>query len=183
VVSNSARGAAERVFDSVLTKPVPVDVLVRALRGGALATARPPPAPAAVQSPPGTRQANVLVAEDNLTNQAVIRAMIERLGHRADVVGDGQAAVEAVRNRSYDLILMDVMMPELDGIAATLLIRAMPPPVCAIPVLGLTAHISPEDHASFRAAGMDSVLTKPVTTRALADALAPLLAKLARVAG
>jgi CheY-like chemotaxis protein len=169
----------------VLTKPVPVDVLVRALRGSSAAQPRPspPPPPPPLELPAGVRQANVLVAEDNLTNQAVIRAMIERMGHRADVVGNGLAAVEAVGSRPYDLVLMDVMMPEMDGIEATRVIRAMPPPLCAIPVLGLTAHVSPEDHARFRSAGMDSVLTKPVTAKALAAALAPLVATLAPAEG
>jgi PAS domain S-box-containing protein len=176
-VSNSARVAAEQVFDSVLTKPVPVDVLVRALRGGAAA---PPRAEAARAEPraDGARVLNVLVAEDNLTNQAVIRAMIERLGHAADVVGNGGAAVAAVARRGYDIVLMDVMMPDMDGMEATRLIRAMAPPLCHIPVLGLTAHISPEDHVTFRAAGMDSVLTKPVTAKALAAALQPVLTRL-----
>jgi len=185
VVSIGARNTAERVFDSVLTKPVPVDVLVRALRGSSAAQPRPspPPPPPPLELPAGVRQANVLVAEDNLTNQAVIRAMIERMGHRADVVGNGLAAVEAVGSRPYDLVLMDVMMPEMDGIEATRVIRAMPPPLCAIPVLGLTAHVSPEDHARFRSAGMDSVLTKPVTAKALAAALAPLVATLAPAEG
>jgi PAS domain S-box-containing protein len=183
VVSNGARSTAERVFDSVLTKPVPVDVLVRALRGSPATPARPPPPPPPQDLPPGVRQASVLVAEDNLTNQAVIRAMIERMGHRADVVGNGLAAVEAVGSKQYDLVLMDVMMPEMDGIEATRMIRAMPPPLCSIPVLGLTAHISPDDHASFRAAGMDSVLTKPVTAKALAAALGPLVGTLAAAGG
>jgi CheY-like chemotaxis protein len=74
------------------------------------------------------------------------------------------------------VVLMDVMMPGIDGIEATRQIRALPAPLCAIPVFGLTAHAAPEDHAIFRAAGMDSILTKPVTAKALAAALAPIAA-------
>jgi len=73
---------------------------------------------------------------------------------------------------------MDVMMPGIDGIEATRLIRALPQPLGALPVFGLTAHVAPEDHAMFRAAGMNSVLTKPVTAKALAAALAPIVTNL-----
>ncbi len=120
----------------------------------------------------------MLIAEDNLTNQVVIRAMLERLGHRAHVVGTGEDALAAVREGAFDVVLMDVMMPGMDGIEATRAIRALPAPRSAIPVFGLTAHIAPADHAQFRAAGMDSVLTKPVTAKALAAALAPVAAAL-----
>jgi PAS domain S-box-containing protein len=182
MVGIGARVGAERVFDQVLTKPVPVDVLVRALRGAPA----PQPRRTAVEPPaasPGPRPVRVLVAEDNPTNQLVIRAMIERLGHRADVVGNGLEAVQAVQARAYDMVLMDVMMPGMDGMEATRRIRAMAPPLSAIPVLGLTAHISPQDHADFRAAGMDSVITKPVTAKALAAALAPVVQTLAPAEG
>ncbi len=124
----------------------------------------------------------MLVAEDTLTNQVVIRAMVERLGHRAHVVGSGEEAVAAARGGGFDVVLMDVQMPGMDGIEATREIRALPAPLCAIPVFGLTAHIAPDDHALFRAAGMDSVLTKPVTAKALAAALAPVAAALGAVA-
>ncbi len=66
-------------------------------------------------------------------------------------------------------------MPEMDGLEATRLIRALPSPTCDLPVFGLTAHIGAEDHVTFRAAGMNSVLTKPVTAKALSAALVPLL--------
>lgn len=179
VVSGGARASAERVFDSVLSKPVPVDLLVRALCGG---MARPVRAASAMALPQGQRPMRVLAAEDNLTNQAVIRAMIERLGHRADVVGNGRAAVEAMANRTYDVVLMDVMMPDMDGVEATRLIRAMRSPLDTIPVIGLTAHVSAKDHAIFRAAGMDSVITKPVAAKALAAALNAVAEKLALAA-
>jgi two-component system, sensor histidine kinase len=111
--------------------------------------------------------------------QVVICALIERLGHIAEVVGNGRQAVAAMARRSFDLVLMDVMMPDMDGLEATRLIRAMPPPRCRVPVIALTAHAAPADHVAFHAAGMDSVLTKPVTAKALADAMAPTLNALA----
>ena len=188
LLDNGARVAAGRGFARVLDKPVPPDVLARALLGQAerqapapapaaapADTLRRPPAPAS-PPPAGQHSLSILVAEDNLTNQLVIRAMIERLGHRAHVVGAGEAAVAAVRDLPFDVVLMDVMMPGMDGIEATRMIRAMPPPLGKLPVFGLTAHIAPEDHAIFRAAGMDDILTKPVTAKALAGVLAPVVA-------
>jgi CheY-like chemotaxis protein len=171
LLDNGARVAAGHCFERVVDKPVPPDVLARALRGVAHpAYARD----TAARVPASTRPVNVLVAEDNLTNQLVIRAMIERLGHRAHIVGTGEEALAAIGERRFDIVLMDVMMPGIDGIEATRQIRALPAPLCAIPVFGLTAHAAPEDHAIFRAAGMDSILTKPVTAKALAAALAPI---------
>ena len=127
-----------------------------------------PPAPAAPPVAPA-RSLRVLVAEDNQTNQVVIRAMITKLGHRADLVGNGLEAVDAVRTRPYALVLMDVMMPEMDGLEATRLIRALPGPLANIPIFGLTAHAAAAEHAACLAAGMDRVITKPVTMAALAE--------------
>jgi two-component system sensor histidine kinase/response regulator len=186
VLDNGARAAAADLFDGVLDKPVPPDRLARALRPGAAGAperATPPPLVARAslgregdQASAAGRAVSVLVAEDNLTNQLVIRAMIERLGHRAHIVGSGEEAVASVLAQSYDIVLMDVMMPGIDGIEATRMIRALPSPLCTIPVFGLTAHAAPADHAVFRAAGMDSILTKPVTAKTLARALAPVVA-------
>ena len=180
VTSAEARAAAGRLFDAVLTKPVPEETLAQALRGGAEPTQ--PPAQAPVPAV-GMRPVRVLVAEDNAANQIVTRAMIERLGYRADLVANGMEALEAVSSRPYDLVLMDVMMPEMDGIEATRRIRALPPPLGRLPVLGLTAHVAPEDHAEFQAAGMDGVVTKPVTAKALADAIASVAARFAQDEG
>lgn len=131
----------------------------------------PPDALAAPPSGPAARSLRVLVAEDNQTNQIVIRAMVAKLGHRADLVGNGIEAVEAVRDRPYDLVLMDVMMPEMDGIQATRRIRALPGPQSAIPIVGLTAHAASAEHDSCREAGMQRVLTKPITIAALGEAI------------
>lgn len=114
----------------------------------------------------------ILVADDATANQFVIRAMIEKLGHRADVVGNGLEAVAAVKARPYDVVLMDVMMPEMDGVEATRLIRQLPPPRCLIPILGLTANIGVDDHDDYRRAGMDDVMTKPITRTVLVAGLA-----------
>jgi CheY-like chemotaxis protein len=122
-----------------------------------------------------SRHLRVLVAEDSSTNQVVIRGMLERLGHRADLVGDGREAVDAVQMLPYDLVLMDVMMPEMDGVEATRHIRQLPSPLGQIPILGLTANAFYEEHKSFQAAGMNSILSKPVTLKALSRAIEALV--------
>ena len=166
------------VFDSVLRKPVPVDVLVRAVRDGVAHAAARRASLSDIPAPQiAGRQLRLLVAEDNLTNQVVIRALIERLGHAVELVGDGAQAVAVAARGGFDLILMDVMMPVMDGLQATRLIREAAGAAGQVPVFGLTAHIGADDHAAFRAAGMDNVLTKPVIARALADALAPLMGR------
>jgi len=122
----------------------------------------------------------VLVAEDNRTNQLVLRAMLSKLGHDADLVGNGQEVVDLVQARPYDLVLMDVMMPEVDGLEATRQIRAMIGPLALIPILGLTAHAAAADHEACRLAGMDGVITKPVTIRALSETIGPFVVELPR---
>ena len=122
------------------------------------------------------RKLRILVAEDNITNQLVVRAMVQKLGHQVDVVADGGEAVQAVRARPYDLVLMDIMMPNMDGVTATRRIRELPGAAGATPIMALTAHAAPDDHRLFRDAGMRKVLTKPVSSKSLAvvlDGVAP----------
>ena len=115
---------------------------------------------------------DILLAEDNPTNQMVARRLLERLGHRADAVGDGAAAIEAWGRKRYDLILMDVMMPEMDGLAVTRHIRATEPPGMRIAIVGLTAGSGREALDACLDAGMDAMATKPVTLDRLRAAIA-----------
>jgi CheY-like chemotaxis protein len=117
------------------------------------------------------RALQVLVAEDNGTNRAVLRAMLIKLGHRVDVVENGLEAVVAVSERPYDIVLMDVMMPEMDGIAATREIRDLPGAAARIPIVAVTADVSLDHHTEYRAAGMRSVMTKPVRLQSLISIL------------
>ena len=98
--------------------------------------------------------------------------MIERLGHQADTVGTGIEAIAALALTRYDLVLMDVMMPEMDGLTATRQIRAAERPAARIPIVGLTAGSSAANLAACLGAGMDAVTTKPVTLATLRAAIA-----------
>ncbi|HEX2066617.1 MAG TPA: ATP-binding protein [Candidatus Thermoplasmatota archaeon] len=137
------------------------------------AEAKPPaPAAPAVPSPrPAPRGLAVLLAEDNPVNQKVALRMLERLGLAADVAGNGEEAVEAVQRRAYDVVLMDVQMPRLDGFGATRRIRALPLPRQPY-IVAMTADAMPGDRERCLEAGMDDYLSKPVRMEALGEALA-----------
>ncbi len=124
------------------------------------------------------RPLRVLLAEDNLINQKLVRAILASAGHQVDIAGNGEAAVEAVRKGDFDLVLMDVQMPVLDGPQATQRIRALPAPKCTIPVIALTAHAMVGAKEQYLAAGMDDYLTKPIDPAALIARLAALAARL-----
>jgi PAS domain S-box-containing protein len=106
------------------------------------------------------RHVRILLAEDNPVNQEVAAAMLRRRGHRVDIVGDGQAAVAAAHTQEYDLILMDVQMPVLDGLAATQTIRQTKQ-LADLPIVAMTAHAMSGERERCLAAGMTSYLPKP----------------------
>jgi CheY-like chemotaxis protein len=109
----------------------------------------------------------VLVAEDNAINRRVAATLLEHFGHAFEIVEDGAAAVAAVAAGGYDLVLMDAVMPTLDGLAATRAIRAMEGPVSRIRIVGLTARAFDHEIAAFVAAGADAVVTKPIAVTEL----------------
>jgi CheY-like chemotaxis protein len=109
------------------------------------------------------RPLEILVAEDNRINQVLIEKILERLGHRVTLAGDGQAAIDAFTRGRFDLVLMDVQMPDLDGIEATRLIRRCEADrEIRTPVIALTAHAIDDHRQVCLAAGMDDFLTKPI---------------------
>ncbi|MBS0642590.1 MAG: PAS-domain containing protein [Proteobacteria bacterium] len=118
---------------------------------------------------------NVLVAEDNRTNQMVALRLLNRLGHTGVAVENGVQAVAAAADNHFDLILMDVMMPQMDGLSATRLIRASEPPGIHVPIIGLTADSQTEHLDRCLASGMDNVTTKPITLARLKEVIASAL--------
>jgi len=123
-----------------------------------------------------TTPLHILVAEDNKINQELTALLLRHAGHEVDVVENGEQAVEAVRGWTYDLVLMDVQMPVLDGVQATERIRALPPPANRIPIIAVTAHAMAGEREEYLAAGMDDYLAKPIEPRILLAKLAALSA-------
>ncbi|MEO1659294.1 MAG: ATP-binding protein [Pseudomonadota bacterium] len=114
---------------------------------------------------------HILVAEDNAVNRSVLGAFLTRLGHTFVEAEDGHEAVEFAREGNFDLIIMDVSMPRMDGIAATTEIRALDIPIARAPIVMLTAHAEERYIKACVDAGADAILHKPITRDGLADAL------------
>jgi signal transduction histidine kinase/ActR/RegA family two-component response regulator len=114
-----------------------------------------------------SRPLRILLAEDNRVNQMVVRVMLEKRGHRVEVAENGRIAVEAMTARDFDIVLMDMQMPEMDGEEATGLIRALPPPRNQVPILALTADVMPEHRQRYLRAGVNGFVAKPVDWPAL----------------
>jgi len=130
--------------------------------------------PLVVPGAPGTTtQRHFLVAEDNESNQLLIRSLLEQAGHTCEVVEDGQSALQALAARRFDGVLMDCQMPRMDGYVTTRKIRAgVVPGSERIPIIALTAYAMPADRAKCLAAGMDHYLSKPLRAAELRAALA-----------
>ncbi len=135
---------------------------------GATAPADPPAAKPASAAEP----LRVLVAEDHPVNRQYVAALLERLGHRCRLAANGHEAVQALSLDRYDLVLMDVHMPVMDGVAAIEAIRALPAPAGKTRIVALTADVFDGTERRCREAGADEVATKPITRQALAALLA-----------
>jgi signal transduction histidine kinase/ActR/RegA family two-component response regulator len=116
----------------------------------------------------------ILLAEDNPVNQRVAQSMLERLGQRADVVANGREALEALQQISYDVVLMDVLMPEMDGLEATREIRRLLPREQQPFIVAMTANAMTGDRERCLRAGMDAFVPKPVRLQRLAEILSRL---------
>ncbi len=168
--------AARAEFASLLTKPIKQstlhDALATVLAGAEGAGAElvdPRPADTVVSD------LRILLAEDNPVNQKVAVRVLQKLGYRVDVVADGDEAVAAVHDRTYDVVLMDVQMPVMDGLEATRRIRAGAPVGAQPHIVAMTANAFAEDRIACLEAGMDAYLSKPVRVEALAAALADVM--------
>jgi signal transduction histidine kinase/DNA-binding response OmpR family regulator/HPt (histidine-containing phosphotransfer) domain-containing protein len=118
----------------------------------------------------------ILLAEDNRINQQYAKALLEKAGHKVTIVENGIMAVDAVQREDFDLVLMDVQMPEMDGVAATKQIRKLPAPKSAIPIIAMTANAMTGAREDYLKAGMDDYISKPFQPTKL-------LSKLATVVG
>jgi signal transduction histidine kinase/DNA-binding response OmpR family regulator len=171
--------AAKEVLDAVLLKPVRqrdlLSCLARVYAGAISKKTDDKTRVKKATVTPAAQSLRVLLVEDNKINQTFALAVLNKAGHRTDVAENGLQAVDAVRRGDYDVILMDIQMPELDGIQATTRIRALPLPKSDVPIIALTAHALAGAREEYIAAGMNDYISKPVNP-------ATLLAKLAEVA-
>ena len=155
----SAPGRGSRFRLEVIAAPRPIGV------EGVADAQRTHVAPAPAKS------LRILCAEDNPYGRVVLNTILTELGHRADFVDTGGAAVEAVGRGEYDALLMDITLPDLDGMAATRLIRGLTSSGARLPIIGISGRSEATEQAAARAAGMNAYLTKPVSPAAIAAML------------
>ncbi len=161
-----------------LTKPIKqselFDVVINAMGQATTEPSRTPQRRR--RSQPGQRRLRVLLAEDNRVNQLVATRILEKLGHQVTVVKNGREAVAAVQSAEFDLVAMDVQMPEMDGLDATSAIRAWEKAAGThIPIIAMTAHAMKGDRERCLAAGMDGYTSKPIRIEELQQAIAQLI--------
>jgi len=166
-----------RIVDLVLTKPIREQSL---LDGFARLFDTPRQSTAAIEPervlPPQVpcRPLRVLLAEDHKINQRLAIMLLSKADHHVDVAENGEQAVAALLKEDYDIVLMDVQMPVLDGVQATKQMRALPSPKGTVPIVALTAHAMAGAREEYLAAGMDDYLSKPLEPEALFAVLARL---------
>jgi signal transduction histidine kinase/CheY-like chemotaxis protein len=169
-------GDGEGLFKAFLAKPLRqsqlFDTLISLLAHDEAAP-RPAAVPAKASIDPGMAERHplrILLAEDNVVNQKLALRILQQMGYRADVASNGIEAIESVQRQTYDLVLMDVQMPEMDGLEATRRIRARAPGGSPR-IVAMTANAMHGDREMCLAAGMDDYLTKPIRVEQLVDAL------------
>ncbi|MDQ8201019.1 response regulator [Pelagicoccus enzymogenes] len=180
VDTDSMNRCGQEGFDGYLCKPVRTDELQRNLlsllevgrpevQGGRADAESGAPANLDVSN----RELKILVAEDTPTNQIVAKGLLKKLGIDCDIASNGQEAVEMLKQRTYDLVLMDMQMPVLDGMEATQLIRNMDTGALnpLVPIVAVTANAMEEDRIKCIEAGMDDHITKPISAPELAKIL------------
>jgi signal transduction histidine kinase/CheY-like chemotaxis protein len=126
-------------------------------------------APALVQTV--SRSRRILVAEDNSINRMLLKSMLGKMGHQVECVENGRLAVDRMMSEDFDVVIMDMQMPVMDGEDATVAIRALPEPKCAVPVLALTADVMPEHSVRYMRAGVNAILAKPIDWGKLSAAI------------
>jgi CheY-like chemotaxis protein len=169
---------ADALFAATLAKPLRQsalhDMLMGLLAGGKGASAGSQPASARAKVDAGMAQRHplrILLAEDNVVNQKLALRLLHQMGYRADVASNGIEAIECVERQPYDLVLMDVQMPEMDGLEASRRITAKWPTNERPRIVAMTANAMQGDREQCLAAGMDDYVTKPIRVDALVSAL------------
>ena len=119
----------------------------------------------------------ILLAEDNVVNQKLALRLLQQMGYRADLASNGVEAIECVARQPYDVVLMDVQMPEMDGLEASRRITAQWPVGVRPRIVAMTANAMQGDREECLAAGMDDYLTKPIRVDRLVDALSHVTAR------
>ncbi|MBB5222655.1 signal transduction histidine kinase/AmiR/NasT family two-component response regulator [Amaricoccus macauensis] len=128
-------------------------------------------APAETAVGDSVAHARVLVVEDNAVNQLLVAKLLTRAGHDATVIGDGEGALKLLRGRDFDVVLMDVQLPGMDGVSVTRAIRELTGAIRDVPVIALTANAMAGDRERYLAAGMDDYVAKPIAARELYAAI------------
>jgi CheY-like chemotaxis protein len=178
------RTASEAAFPVCLAHPVMPDILLQHLEPGSVASMPessdipsepvpdPPSEPPAPQDgPPESRAIRILLVDDNAVNRKVSSVILRKMGYETESADDGLEAIEALKAAPYDLVLMDIHMPRMDGLEATRQIRKPETGVLnpEVPVIALTARGLEESGREFEAAGMNAFLAKPIKRDKLAD--------------
>jgi CheY-like chemotaxis protein len=179
-------GDVGALFDAYLAKPLRQSQLFDTLVGLLAhdAVAKPQAAKAATSKlDPGMAARHplrILLAEDNVVNQKLALRLLQQMGYRADLASNGIEAIASVERQAYDVVLMDVQMPELDGLDATRRIRALGPAHDGLRIVAMTANAMQGDREMCMGAGMDDYLTKPIRVERLVEALHAVTAREAR---
>ena len=169
-------GDTEGLFSAYLSKPLRQSQLFDTLVGLIAPDASPQPAaaPAKPRMDEGLARRHplrILLAEDNVVNQKLAMRLLQQMGYRADLASNGAEAVESVARQIYDVVLMDVQMPEMDGLEATRRITGRWPEGGRPRIIAMTANAMQGDREACLAAGMDDYITKPIRVNQLLEAL------------
>jgi two-component system sensor histidine kinase/response regulator len=175
-LQGDAAKAREAGFDAYLTKPIKKSHLLSVL--GATFAGEPAFAPGRLQKEPNARhilpedrklRTHILLAEDNSINRKVALHMLSKLGYQTHAVNDGKEVLACLVLKPYDLILMDIQMPEMDGYEATRAIRKSQTAYSQIPIIAMTANAMKGDDEKCLRAGMDDYISKPVDAALLQE--------------
>ncbi len=160
------------LFDAV----VPAPFTCRQLCGAAGLSRAEQPLPAPAAAAPALLRPRILLAEDNRTNRLVLEALLDRMGYACTSAEDGESALRLAREGGFTLVLMDLMMPGMDGFEAAREIRRLPGPAGEVPIVALTANVMTVEPSDAAKAGMDGFATKPVTRERLEEVIREALA-------